>query len=240
VRSPDPRRLRNWIVVGACIAAITAVVVAYPYFLKVATLRFGVSGAALALLALVAGSLAISRQLLSGPQFTGALRSGAAPTLGIPLLLLAAAFTGELVWMQLAPCLVYLTLAELFRASLRAEASIIEMGARWLVPETPDFVRSYCRKVTALWVGFFAGSAVLIAALAVSGAQAWWELYTGQLVYASMMAISAVEFFVRKTWFRYYFHMGPFDRLWSTLFPAQNTPQGRRSEAYIRLFKPDR
>ena len=127
-----------------------------------------------------------------------------------------------------------LTLDDLLRCSEELR------GARWLVPEAPDFVRSYCRKVTALWVGFFAGSAVLIAVLAVSGAQAWWELYTGQLVYALMMAISAVEFFVRKTWFRYYFHMGPFDRLWSTLFPAENTPQGRRSEAYIRLFKPNR
>jgi hypothetical protein len=34
--------------------------------------------------------------------------------------------------------------------------------------------------------------------------------------------------------------MGPFDRAWSKLFPAQNTAEGRRSEAYIQIHKPER
>ena len=39
-----------------------------------------------------------------------------------------------------------------FRRSLAREDSIIERGARWLVPEAPDFIRPYCRGVTWLWV----------------------------------------------------------------------------------------
>jgi hypothetical protein len=52
-----------------------------------------------------------------------------------------------------------------------------------------------------------------------------------------MLAITIAEFFVRKTWFRYYFHGGPFDRLWSRLFPAGDTPAGRRSMEYIERFR---
>ena len=50
-------------------------------------------------------------------------------------------------------------------------------------------------------------------------------------------SISALEFFVRKTWFRYYFHGGAFDRFWAKLFPAENTEQGRRSAAYIQRYR---
>ena len=188
----------------------------------------------------VAASLLWSRRRPSGFALAGVVRHGAAPTLAIPLLLLGAALTGDALWMQLVPTLVYLTLADLFRASLRDGSSMIEMGGKYLVPELPDFVRPYCRKVTAFWAAFFAASAVVIALFAVARETQWWAFFTGQLIYMLMLVISALEFFARKTWFRYYPHMGPFDRLWSKLFPAQNTEQGRRSEAYIRLHKPER
>lgn len=240
MRSVEPRRLRNWVVVAAISAAITAIVVAYPYFMALSTERFGVQGVAVTALGVVAASLLWSRRRPSGFALAGVVRHGAAPTLAIPLLLLGAALTGDALWMQLVPTLVYLTLADLFRASLRDGSSMIEMGAKYLVPELPDFVRPYCRKVTAFWAAFFAASAVVIALLALARETHWWAFFTGQLIYMLMLVISALEFFARKTWFRYYPHMGPFDRLWSKLFPAQNTEQGRRSEAYIRLHKPER
>ena len=46
----------------------------------------------------------------------------------------------------------------------------------------------------------------------------------------------AGEFLVRKTWFRYYFHGGPFERFWSRLFPAEATPRGRESLEFIRRY----
>lgn len=240
MRSVEPRRLRNWGVVASISTAITAIVVAYPYFMTLAIDRFGVRGVAATALALLSSSLLWSRRKPSGPGLGGIVRRGAAPTLAIPVLLLGAALSDDALWMQLVPTLVYLTLADLFRASLRGGSSMVEVGARYLVPELPDFVGPYCRKVTFFWAIFFAASALTIAVLALARQTQWWAFYTGQLIYVLMLGISVVEFFMRKTWFRYYPHMGPFDRLWSRLFPAQNTEPGRRSEAYIRLHKPER
>jgi hypothetical protein len=42
---------------------------------------------------------------------------------------------------------------------------------------------------------------------------------------------------VRKTYFRYYYHGGLFDRVWSRWFPAENTAQGRASLESIRSFR---
>jgi hypothetical protein len=52
-----------------------------------------------------------------------------------------------------------------------------------------------------------------------------------------MLLASGVEFLVRKTWFRYYFRGGPFDRLWARLFPAERTARGRRSAEAIRRYR---
>jgi hypothetical protein len=51
-----------------------------------------------------------------------------------------------------------------------------------------------------------------------------------------MAGVMALEFFVRKTWFRYYFRNGPFERFWAQLFPAQATARGRRSMEYIEAY----
>ena len=47
-----------------------------------------------------------------------------------------------------------------------------------------------------------------------------------------------VEYVVRKVHFRYY-HGGPLDGLFEALFPAENTPQGRRSAESIRRARED-
>jgi hypothetical protein len=55
-----------------------------------------------------------------------------------------------------------------------------------------------------------------------------------------MGGFAAAEFLVRKTWFRYYFHGGPFERFWAWLFPAERTARGRRSLAYIEAYRAER
>ncbi len=224
----DRRRLRNWVAIGALGLFIGAGVVAYPFVLLGATSRFGVSGVAAALLVFAAISFA-----LPGRRGIEALRRGAAPSVGIPILLVAAVSTRDALYLQLVPSAVYLTLAGWFYASLRSDDSVVERVARFLVPEAPEFIRPYCRKVTGLWAAFFAASALVIASLALAGAGSGWAFFTGQLVYALMIAASLIEFLVRKTWFRYYFHGGWFDRLWRRLFPPENTPEGRRSMQHI-------
>ena len=52
------------------------------------------------------------------------------------------------------------------------------------------------------------------------------------LFYVLLGALLAGEFLFRKWWFRYY-GAGPVDRVFARLFPAEATPNGRRSLAYV-------
>jgi uncharacterized membrane protein len=235
VQSTDYHRVRNWAVFGTLGLLIGAGVISYPFALVAATQRFGVSEVAGALLIFSAISFA-----LPGRLRIEALRRGAAPSLGIPALLLAAAISKDTLYLELVPSAVYLTLASCCFSSIRSGVSMIEHAARFLVPEAPSFINAYCSKVTGLWGIFFTASALGIAVLALAGDPSRWTFFTGKLIYTLMLAVTAVEFLVRKTWFRYYFHDGWFDRFWSWLFPAENTPEGRRSMQYIAQYRRER
>jgi uncharacterized membrane protein len=202
-----------------------------PYLLDGALARFGVRGVCAALLALGAVSFAL------GGRARSSFGVVAWPGLALAGVLALGLASGERAALRLVPAFVYVGLAATFHASLAREDSAIERAARFIVPETPDFVRGYCRKLTGFWVAFFALCAALIAALALAGPEPAWRAVTGWGIYVAMLLVSALEFFVRKTWFRYYFHGGAFDRLWARLFPAENTEQGRRSAAYIQRYR---
>jgi uncharacterized membrane protein len=225
-------RGRNWLVVTALVVSAGVALIAYPHLLGALLQRFGVRAVAAGLLAMAVVSLALPLRPVR-QKFA----STAVPALGFPALLLAAIASGDVLYLRLLPALVYATLSCVFWASMRGGDSVIELVARLMVPEAPAFIRPYCRVVTGLWGGFFFASAALIAALALARQPAWWRGYTGGLIYALMLGISVVEFLTRKTWFRYYYHGGPFDQLWSRLFPAEATPRGRASLAYIEWHR---
>jgi uncharacterized membrane protein len=229
---PSAGRVRNWLLVAGLAAAVGVAVIAYPFAIEELLTRFGARAVAAALLALTLTSL-----LLPGRGVARMRATGTTPALGFPVLLALAAITRERIYLLLIPSLVYLTLASVFYSSLRGPDSLIEKGARSIAPYIPDFTRPYCRKLTAVWAAFFLASAILIAALAWAELPGWWRAYSGGLIYALMGAIAAVEFLVRKTYFRYYYHGGLFDRVWSRWFPAENTAQGRASLESIRSFR---
>ena len=225
-RSSEPRpslRLAAFAAAGTALLAVAG-----PWALGVAQQSLGTRGLALLLLGIVAISLR-----LRGPA-AGARRLAAA---GLATLLALAAASGDARFLRLVPAGIQLGLAALFAASLRGPGSIIETAARWLVPEAPDFIRGYCRHVTALWVVVFLASAGVIGWLAVAGSPAAWRAASSRDVWIAMAVLSAIEFLFRKTWFRYYFHGGPFERLWSRLFPAERTARGRRSLRYIEEYR---
>jgi len=228
---PSPERRWRRFVVAGFLAAIGIGLLGYPYLLEGALARFGVRSVCSALLVLGAVSFPF------GARARSAVGVVAWPGLVIAGVLGLGLISGARDALLLVPAFVYLGLAETFRASLAREDSIIERCARWIVPEAPDFVRAYCRKLTGFWVGFFVACAAVIAGLALAGAAAAWQAVTGWGIYALMGLVSGLEFIVRKTWFRYYFHGGPFDRFWARLFPAENTEQGRRSAAYIQRYR---
>ena len=63
-----------------------------------------------------------------------------------------------------------------------------------------------------------------------------WATLMSRDVWFAMGGVMTLEFFVRKTWFRYYFRNGPFERFWAQLFPAEATARGRRSLEYIEAY----
>ncbi len=215
------------------LSAFTVFVFGYPIAIDAAAGAFGPRGVASGVLVASLASAAALRGRRSEwmPQVSGV------PKIGLLVLLGLAILTDDRIYLRGIVPLVYLGLATIFRDSLREPGSIIESLVRTIESAAPDFVRSYCRKLTALWAGFFLANATLMTGLLLLAPIEWWALYTGRIVYALMLGISLVEFLVRKTWFRYYFYDGLFDRLWSKLFPAEATEAGRRSAEYIRRTK---
>ena len=153
------------------------------------------------------------------------------------LLLLLAWGSGERVYLQLLPALAYLALAQALARSLRGPVSLFERLVRRALPAAPEFIAPWCRGLTALWAGVFSACAAVVAGAALFASYETWLAWTAWRLFAGMALLMAAEFLVRKTWFRYYFRGGPFDRLWSRLFPAENTPQGRRSLEAIRRYR---
>jgi uncharacterized membrane protein len=221
---PTPRELLGFALLGASLLV-------YPLAIDAALARFGVRPTAAALLALALLGGASPLRRVSGRRIDLPRVPGFPAALS--LLLAAALLLGDLRCLLLLPAAIYLWLALLAAASLRQPPSLIERAARFLQPRAPDFIRPYCRKLTALWSALFAATAVAIAWLVASGDDDARRAFSSWGLWLPILAISALEYVVRKAWFRYYAG-GALDRLWAALLPAENTARGRRSLAYIR------
>jgi uncharacterized membrane protein len=208
--------------------AVGGLAVVYPWVLDGVLARVTVRALAVSLLALLVLSLPLRSRLLGGGGPLTWL-----PAAGLGALLAVAGAVDDARVLRLIPAWVYLCLAGIFAASLRAPDSIVERGARWLVPVAPTFIRRYCRKTTALWVAIFLAVALTTSLLALQPDGEAWRQFTSRTVWLGIGVLSLVEFLFRKSWFRYYARGGPFERLWSGLFPAAETERGRRSQAYI-------
>jgi uncharacterized membrane protein len=212
---------------GFALVAISLFV--YPWLIDAAFARFGTRPvAALALLLTLVGGV--------GPLSRGGrLEIPSVPGLpsGLALLPAAALLTGDARFLFLVPAGVYLWLALMAGQSLREEVSLIERLARILQPRAPEFIRPYCRKVTALWGIAFVAAFVIIAGLVAIGAVEERRAFTAYGLWVPVGVLSLVEYAVRKAWFRYY-GGGLLDAIWAALLPAENTERGRRSLAYIR------
>lgn len=231
LHEPEPipqRPPAPWRTIGAARLALLplglAAVVCYPLIAEAAITRFGVRTSAVALLAIACTSALAARARLD-------LRSELyAQLIGLGLLF-GAVWTRDREYLLLLPAAIYLLLFDACRSSL-AGSSLIEQGARLLDPLMPDFVRPYCRNVTALWAGFFLANAAVIGALAVLAPIEIWRAYTTWVVYVFATTLISAEFVFRKLWFRHY-GRSPLDRVLARLVPAENTERGRRSQAHI-------
>jgi len=180
---------------------------------------------------LLAGSL-LTLLGSSGPSRFG-VRLGRTPGWIAAALGLAAVASGERLPLQLVASWAYGVAGWVLWRSTREGASLVEQLAQRIHPYAPGFIGPYCRKLTLLWAGFLGFSAAALGVLAIAAPLEWWEGYTRWVIVPLSIAGSAVEYLVRKTWFRYYPYGGPIDRLFSIFFPARATEAGRRSQAYI-------
>jgi uncharacterized membrane protein len=200
-----------------------AFILAYPFIVYLAYLRFETRAAGGVLLGLVALSMALQ---IRGPA--GDLWHLVREHLGLVLLIVIAIVTGERFVLQLLPVGVSLFLLGTFGWSLFAGPPMVERFARLADPDLPDFCVPYCRKVTIAWCVFLAANALCAGALVWAGSFEAWALYTGFVAYLLLGAAFAGEFILRKLWFRYYGD-GLADRVFARLFPAERTANGRRS-----------
>ncbi len=148
----------------------------------------------------------------------------------------AAAVTGDALFLRLVPAAIQALIAALFVVSLRGGGSLFYDAARSLHPYAPDFIAPYCRKSTMVFAGIFALLAVAAGWLAFHPPASSWGTATGFWIWTPVIAASAVDWVVRKWWFRY-FGPGPLDQLLKHVLPPENTAAGRRSLEYIRRMR---
>ena len=214
---------RSALALGGAFALLTLL---WPFVEGGLVTQLGVRVLAVAFLALTALSIfaargALPRELSLGPLDTAGF-------VGLPL---AAAVSGEHVFLLLIPAWLYAALARIFAVSLRAEQSVVERAAMRLEPNAPAFIGPYCRAVTGFWAIVFLLNALGIAALALFAPPAWWRAYTGWISWLVFAALSLGEFIVRKAHFRNY-DGGRIDSAFELFFPADGNEMGRRANAY--------
>ena len=185
------------------------------------------------MLALGLASLALSRRAERAEPTAAAPGRGRwlrALPLALPALAVAS---GDERFLRLVPAAIEAGLCGVFLASLRGNGSILQQAALLLEPFAPDFIGPYCRKATAAFAALFALQAVALARVAVTAPGTDWAMTSSLLVWLPTLAFTALEFLVRKAWFRHY-GGAPWDRLLRALLPPERTARGRRSLAYIR------
>lgn len=96
------------------------------------------------------------------------------------------------------PSIICAVLFIAFALSLRFGPPMIERFARLLEPDLPPAAIAYTRKVTWVWVTFFAVNGTCSAVLAGWGPLSWWTFYNGVVAYAAMGTLFVVEWLFRQ------------------------------------------
>jgi uncharacterized membrane protein len=200
---------------------------AFPLLAMWALDAFGARAAGAGIFALGLAGFALSLGRTPVPGFGPAPR---ALVLALPGL---TAFSGDARFLQLVPAAIEALLCAVFLGSLAGGGSILQKAALTLEPFAPDFIGPYCRKATLAFAALFAVQAVALVGLALVAKGPGWAARASLLVWAPTLVATALEFAVRKAWFRHYGD-GLVDRALRRLMPPENTTRGRRSLDYIR------
>jgi uncharacterized membrane protein len=206
------------------------VALAFPLFAVWALEAFGARAAGAGLFALGLAGYALSLRGAGAARVPGFGPGPRALLLALPGL---AALSGDARFLQLVPAAIEALLCAVFLGSLAGGGSILQKAALTLEPYAPDFIAPYCRKATLAFAALFTVQAIALVGLALAAPGPGWAARASLLVWGPTLLATALEFAVRKAWFRHYGD-GPVDRALRKLMPPENTARGRRSLDYIR------
>lgn len=113
--------------------------------------------------------------------------------------LLLGAYYLQTITAKVLPVLIQLMLMYFFgRTLLKGKGpSFIESFVRLEFPEFPPGISEYCRQLTIMWTSFFAMNAVICVLLAIWGADLWWTLYNGVIIYLMIGLLTIGEYIYR-------------------------------------------
>ena len=113
-------------------------------------------------------------------------------------LLVSARLFGLDAVLKMSPLLIHSSLLTLFLHSL-SHTPLIEQFARLeFGNHLPPGIAAYCRKLTKVWIGFFAANIIGCSWLALYADDATWVLYNGLIVYVLIATLLVGEFFWRR------------------------------------------
>lgn len=206
---PNARRILNRLAT----TAFVLLAVGYPVLVYLGLKRLAPKA-----VALVLGAVLLAR-LLAGLKGAGRLRLGG--VLLPPLALcLAAAYANRPEFILYLPVFTALAMLASFGFTLFRGPSAVEAFARLRKPEMSAEEIAYCRRVTVIWVVFFALNGGIALGTIHWGTMGAWAFYNGFLAYVLMGLLFTVEFIYRHWRFRRYVGL-PTDPLFRRLFPPR-------------------
>jgi uncharacterized membrane protein len=127
-------------------------------------------------------------------------------------MLLASVLPAAIVYAP--PVVLNLALCALFASTLRAGSEpLITRFARAERGDMPADLASYTRRLTQIWVLFFALMAAISVALALLASAAAWSLFTNVVNYVLVLLMFVLEYGYRRIRYRHHRHAGPVEFL---------------------------
>lgn len=118
----------------------------------------------------------------------------------LAIALILGAYYMQTITAKILPVLIQLMLMSFFGRTLLKDRGppFVESFVRLQFPEFPSAIGRYCRQLTIVWTVFFAINAVTVSALAIWGAEYWWSIYNGVLIYLFMGLLVIIEYIYRR------------------------------------------
>lgn len=110
----------------------------------------------------------------------------------------AGGLASELLAIRFYPVIVSLTMGAVFTVTLFTDRPMIERLARIRMPDLDAYSIAYTRKLTKVWIGFFAVNAMIATWTALYASMEIWTLYNGFLSYLLIGILFIGEWPVRR------------------------------------------